>query len=124
MPENEHSLPPARPPILDKEEASRRAALLGDLQSALAAQGVDSVLARTHRLVLEGASAKSTPSGPTDPQLRIFTTGGTSIATTNGRTYLIDGDTYPAGDPHAAAAAACRNAVPVTAGRGPAGWTA
>jgi hypothetical protein len=62
-----------RPPILTREEASRRAALLADLQSALEAHEVSSVLARRHRLVLQGVRTKCEPSGPTDPQLHIFT---------------------------------------------------
>jgi len=106
------------PPILDKQEAARRAAQLSDLRSVLAAQGVSSVLARNRRLVLDGASAKCAPSGPTDPQLHIFAPGGTSIVTTNGRTYLVHGDRYPADDPHGAAAAACRHAVAGTPRRG------
>ena len=113
----------ARPPILAKEEASRRVALLCDLRSALAAQGVNSTIVRIHRLVLEGASTKCAPSGLTDPQLFVFTSAGTSIVTTNGRTYLLgSGRAYPVDDPANAAhgAAAC-HAVPGAAGRGPAG---
>jgi hypothetical protein len=124
VPVNGQDPPVTRPPILAKEEASRRAALLCDLQSALAARGISSILARNHRLVLEGASTKCAPSGPTDPQLHIFTPGGTSITTTNGKAYLLDGDRYPAGDPDGAAAAACRHAAPSTPGRGPAGGVA
>jgi len=106
------------PPILDKQEAARRAALLSDLRSVLAAQGVSSVLARNHRLVLEGASTRCAPSGLTDPQLYIFSPAGTSIITTSGRTYLVHGDKYPADDPHGAAAAACRHAMAATPRRG------
>jgi len=93
-----------RPPILAREEASRWEALLGDLQSALAAQGVSSVLARHHRLVLEGGSTRCAPSGPTDPQLHIFTPHGTDIATAHGSAYhFATGPAYPADDPGQAA---------------------
>ncbi len=93
-----------RPPILAREEASRRAALLSDLQSALAAQGVSPVLARNHRLVLKGASTRCAPSGPTDPQLHIFTPDCTDIATTHGSAYhFATGRAYPADDPARAA---------------------
>jgi len=96
--------PLTRPPILATDEASRRAALLADLQSVLAAQGVSSVLARHHRLVLGGGRNKCEPSGPTDPQLHIFTPDGTDIATTDARTYhFASGHAHPADDPaHAA----------------------
>jgi len=104
VPENGQNLPSIRPPLLNKEEASRRAALLSELQSALAAQGVRSVLARHHRLVLSGGSTKCAPSGPTDPQLHIFTPEGTDIATTHGSTYhFASGDAHPADDPARAA---------------------
>ena len=93
-----------RPPILAREEASRRAALLCDLQSALAARGVTSVLARHHRLVLEGGSTGCAPSGPTDPQLHIFTPDGADIATARGSAYhFATGPEYPADDPGQAA---------------------
>ena len=96
MAESEQDPPAPRPPILAKEEASRRAALLSDLHGALAAQGVNSTIVRNHRLVLKGASTKCAPSGLTDPQLYVFTPTGTSIVTTNGGTYLLDGSrAYP-----------------------------
>jgi len=91
VPENGQSRPARRPPILAREEASRRAALLTDLRSALAALGVSSTVVGNHRLVLEGSSTKCAPSGPTDPQLHVFTPDGTSIVTTNGRAYLLGG---------------------------------
>lgn len=129
VPDSAPRTPGPRAPILDKDEASRRAALLCDLQGALEAQGVSSVLARNHRLVLEGAGTKAAPSGLTDPQLYVFTSGGTGIVTTNGRNYLLGRSrAYPVDDlaaaAHGAAAAACRN-VPGTSGtrgRVPAGW--
>jgi len=104
--------PGSRPAILAKDEADRRAALLSGLQHALAARGVRSVLARNHRLVLEGRSVKAAPSGPTDPQLHVFAPGGTRVVTASGRAFLLGGDRYPAGDPHEAVAAACRHAAP------------
>lgn len=90
------------------------------------------MLARNHRLVLEGASTKAAPSGPTDPQLHVFTPGGTSsIITTNGKSYLLgNGRAYPVDDPadaaHGAAAAARQNvpSTPGTPGRVPADWIA
>jgi hypothetical protein len=98
-----------RPPVLATREASRRATLLADLQAALAAQGVRSVLARRHRLVLRGGrttpiGARPEPSGPTDPQLHILGPDATEIATTDGTTYHVaSGTRYPAGGPAAAA---------------------
>lgn len=89
--ESERNPPEPREPILAREEASRRAALLSDLHGALAAQGVNSTVVRRRRLVLEGAGTKCAPSGPTDPQLYIFTPCETNIVTTNGRTYFLSG---------------------------------
>lgn len=104
MTESERNPRGPREPILAKEEASRRAALLSDLHGALAAQGVNSTVVRRHRLVLEGAGTKCAPSGPADPQLHVFTPCGTSIVTTNGRTYLLSsGRACPADDPAQAA---------------------
>jgi hypothetical protein len=105
VPENGQNPPPARPPVLAKEEASRRAALLADLQAALAAHGVPSVLARRHRLVLSGASTTTCAlSGPTDPELHIFLPDGKDIATTRGRSYhFASGHAHPADDPAQAA---------------------
>lgn len=105
MPEHAQSVPqvPATP-ILAQAEVARRMLLLADLQAALAAQEIHSVLARNHRLVLQYNRVPSGPSGPTDPQLHIFTPGGTDIATTDGSTYnLASGEKYPADDPAAAA---------------------
>jgi hypothetical protein len=117
VPENGQIPPVPRPPVLATKEASRRAALLGDLQTALAAQGVSSVLARRHRLVLHGGRttpvpARFEPSGPTDPQLHIFTPDGTDIATAHGSTYhFTSGRAHPADDP----ARAARHAIMQTA---------
>jgi hypothetical protein len=100
VPENEQNPPSARPPILATGEAARRAALLSDLSSALEAQGVSTVLARTRRLVLGTKPHKRPePSGPTDPQLHVFTPDGTAIITTDGTSYLSrDGSAYLADD--------------------------
>lgn len=96
--------PSARPPILAREEATRRAALLADLQGALAALGIRSVLARRHRLVLSGGQTKCEPSGPTDPELHIFTSRGKDIATACGSAYLFaSGGAHPVSDPAQAA---------------------
>jgi hypothetical protein len=92
------------PPVLAAKEAGRRAGLLCDLQAALAAQGVSAVLARHHRLVLRGGRSPCEPSGPTDPQLHVFTPAGTRIITTDGTSYLHgDGTVCPADDPARAA---------------------
>jgi len=105
VPDVEQNPPSPRPPILARQEASRRAGLLRDLQTALTAQGVSSVLARHHRLVLRGGGrTRCEPSGPTDPQLHIFTPDGTDIATADGSTYhFASGSAHPAGDPARAA---------------------
>lgn len=105
MPENEQNPPSPRPPILATGQAARRAAILSDLSSALEAQGVSTVLARTHRLVLgTKPHKKHGPSGSTDPQLHVFAPDGTAIITTDGTSYLArDGNTYPADDPAQAA---------------------
>jgi hypothetical protein len=103
----------SRSPILATKEASRRAALLSDLQAALAAQGIRSVLARQHRLVLRGGRRPCEPSGPTDPQLHIFTPDGTDIATTRASTYrFASGLVHPADDPARAALLAITRTAP------------
>ncbi len=86
--------------------------LLADLQAALAALGVRSVLARNHRLVLQYNVSPYRPSGLTDPTLHIFCPDGTGIASTDGTTYRLDiGQEYPASDP-AAAASVIQHAIP------------
>ena len=125
MPESEHNPPSARPPILAREEAGRRTALLADLQTVLAAQGVNSTVVGRRRLVLEGGKTNCAPSGPTDPQLHIFIPGGTRIVTTNGRTYLLDGSrAYPVDDPAVAAHGALAATAPGTQRRDPDGGVA
>ena len=114
MPENAQEAPSSSPPILARAEAERMMLMLAELQAALAALGVRSVLARNHRLVLQYNRVPSGPSGMTDPQLHIFAPGGTDIATTDGSTYhLASGQEYPAADP-AAAAALIRHARPAS----------
>jgi len=95
---------PAAALILATAEVTRRMLLLAELQDALTALGVRSVLARNHRLVLRYNRVPSGPSGMTDPQLHVFTPDGTCVATTDGTTYrLASGRQCPAADPAAAA---------------------
>lgn len=100
---------PARP-VLPESEATLRVTLLAELQSALAAPGIQSVLVRNRRLVLR-ASGPWEPSGPTEPHLHVFLADGTEKVTTDGTKYhFTSGPAYPADDPQAAAAdlrAAC-----------------
>lgn len=103
MPENAQ-ITPRNPPILAQAEVARRMLLLADLQAALAAQGIRSVLARNHRLVLHYNGSPCGPSGLTDPQLHVLTPERTVIATTDGTTYsLASGAECPTDDPAAAA---------------------
>ncbi len=93
------------PLILADADAARRMSLLADLQDALAELDIDCVLARNHRLVLRYNRAPCEPSGLTEPQLHIFTPGGTDIATTDGTVYVLTNDRqHPASDPAGAAA--------------------
>lgn len=110
MPQAPRSAPPPPSPVLPGAEVARRMALLADLQEALAARGVRSVLARTWRLVLRYDAGPWEPSGPTDPQLRILAPDGADIATTDGRDYYFaSGRQCPAGDPASAAMAGDRS---------------
>jgi hypothetical protein len=109
-PWNGQDLSAACSPILAKDEAGRREALLSDLQNALAACGLKSVIVRRHRLVLEGASTKAATSGQTDPQLHVFIPGGRSVVTASGQGYLLGGCAFPASDA-ASAADALRRAA-------------
>ena len=81
--------------------------LLTELQTALAARQIRSVLARNHRLVLRYNYSSYEPSGMTNPRLHIFGPDGTGIATTDGTTFsLASGPVvYPCEDPDAAAIA-------------------
>jgi hypothetical protein len=89
--------------LTDADAASRRL-LLAELQAALNAIGVRSILAGNHRLVLRNEHDHYEPSGPTDPQLHVLTAAGTRVATTEGTRYtLTSGPSYPASDPAAAA---------------------
>ena len=102
----QHISSPSPRPVLTQSEASRRLLKLAGLQTALTNLGVRSVLARHRRLVLRWHSAGPFgPSGPTDPELHIFTPAGTTVATTDGTVYhLLAGQQGPAADPVAAAA--------------------
>jgi hypothetical protein len=81
-------------PILSDLEAESRLRLLAELQAALSALGVESILARNHRLVLRYNVAPLDPSGLTDPQLHIF--GNKGVVTTDGKVYRLDrGGEFP-----------------------------
>jgi hypothetical protein len=111
VPDSARRTPEHRPSILAKDEARRRAALLSDLRNALAAQGVNSTVVGRYRLVLEGAGTRAAPSGPGDPQLHVFATGGTRVVTTDGCAYLLSGGrACPVDDPDQAARVLCRAA--------------
>jgi hypothetical protein len=96
-------------PVLDEPEADRQALMLAELQAALTALDVNTVLARRHRLVLRYSDPPPlAPSGPTSPTLHIFAPDGTRTATADGSVYqLDDGRTFPISDPATAAAAIC-----------------
>jgi hypothetical protein len=82
--------------------------LLAELQGVLSAEGVRCVLARTRRLVLRYNDGPCKPSGLTDPQLHVLTTGGTEIVTTDGTTYRLGGaEEFPVADPAAVVAVIC-----------------
>lgn len=92
--------------VLDQDDATRQSLLLAELQAALTARGTRSVLARRHRLVLRSGDNPYEPSGPTRPELHIFTAHGTLVTTTDGQDYHLPGSQpYPASDPHATALA-------------------
>ncbi len=98
---------PAAAPILAPAEITRRLLMLVELQGALAAQGIHSVLARTHRLVLQYNYSGCEPSGPTDPELHIFIPGGLidTVATADGSVYsLVGTERCSVSDPSAAVA--------------------
>ncbi len=63
-------LEPARSAALTNAEAARRAAMLAALREALVAQGVESILARYHHLVL-GATSPFQYCRAGDPQLHV-----------------------------------------------------
>jgi hypothetical protein len=104
-PDTAHQATPGAP-ILDDAEAARRLLALTYLQAALTESGVQTTLARNHRLILRSSEkAPLEPSGQTDPRLYIFLPDGTRTATTDGTSYLLDnGHAIPAADPAAAAA--------------------
>src|SRR6185437_16165759 len=106
-------------PILTDNEVARRALLLRGLQTALTDIGMPCVLVRNHKLVLRWHSAGPFgPSGPTDPELHVFTSSGTTVATTDGTAYhFASGHDCPAADPDAAAALICDHAAASAAAR-------
>ena len=94
------------PPILAEGEVRRRIHLLSELRQALSANGVESALARNHRLVLRYSEPCSAPSGLTDPTLHILGGDQTGIVTTNGTVYsLPGGQQCPVSNPAQAALA-------------------
>jgi hypothetical protein len=92
--------------ILEDAEVAHRMLALAELRATLARLGVQSVLARRHRLVLRyNDPPPLAPSGPTEPTLHVFAPDRTHIATTDGNVYRLDsGLELPASDPGAAAA--------------------
>jgi hypothetical protein len=103
-------------PILDDAEAARRVLTLTYLQAALTETGIQSTLARNHRLVLRSSEkGPQAPSGQTDPRLHIFLPDGQRTATTNGTSYQLDnGRAIPTEDPAAAAAFIHQNQTAAT----------
>jgi hypothetical protein len=79
------------PPILFEADVSQRMHLLAELRQALSANGVESVLARNHRLVLRYNEPSCAPSGLTDPTLHILGGDHAATVTTNGTVYSLPG---------------------------------
>jgi hypothetical protein len=91
-------------PVLTDDEVARRVTLLAELQAAPADLGVQSVLARRHKIVLR-AEDSWRASSQTDPQLHVFGDNATDVVTTDGAAYqFASGRTGPVGDPRATAA--------------------
>jgi hypothetical protein len=91
-------------PVLSEADAGGRAAQLTELRAALTALGIQSVLARRHRLVLRSDGGPYEQSGRTDPSLHIFIGTAMLVATTDGTAYTLAGlGQYPVSDPSAAA---------------------
>lgn len=65
-----------RTTALSNVEAEYRMGLLAGLKTALQSRGVESVLARRQRLVLQYNLSPCSPSGLADPQLHVFTADG------------------------------------------------
>jgi len=107
---------PARPSILTETQVIQRMRALGELKTALAAEGIPATLARTRRLVLRGrAGGEYVPSGPTDPRLYVFAPDQSCVVTTDGSAYCIAGERHPASDLAAVAASIRARAVPALA---------
>lgn len=94
------------PPVLEDAEVACRVTLLAELQAALAAREIQSVLVRNRRLVLRTAGTGLERSGPTEPQLHVYLAGGADVVTTDRTSYqFASGAAYRADDPCVAAAA-------------------
>jgi hypothetical protein len=101
-------------PILDDAEVASRKLLLAELQAALAAVGVQCILAGRQRLVLRYSEEPPySPSGPVDPALHVFgrradliTTNGACFRLRSGREFHLAaaplGSRAQAGSEHAA----------------------
>jgi hypothetical protein len=81
---------PDRMGLMTELEVNTRMRQLAELKSALATLGVESVLARNHRLILRYNNAPLEQSGLTDPQLHIFVADGKHVATADGAAYRLD----------------------------------
>lgn len=91
-------------PVLSDNDAALRMRLLAALHDALDGRGIQSLLARTHRLVLRYNESPCPPSGLTNPILHIFMPGGMVAVTTDGRWYVLPGSSRcNVSDPAAAA---------------------
>jgi hypothetical protein len=98
--------------VLACEEADRRKVALAGLQEALAALGVDSVLAGRRTLTLRGSGPAST-ARVGDPELHVRGAGHSRVVTTDGQYYsFADGGTHPVGDPSGAAGRILSDCVP------------
>jgi hypothetical protein len=95
----------SRRTALAGEEVDRRKVVLIQLQDALAAQGIESVLVGRHALTLRShGHGPAQPSRPGDPELHVLGAGRHRIITTDGRHYrLRDSRMHPADDPRGAA---------------------
>jgi hypothetical protein len=89
--------------VLVSGEADRRKALLARLQQALAARGVESVVAGRHSLTLRG-TGPGQPARPADPELYVLAPDRRHIVTTDGWYYRFGNNRmHPADDPRGAA---------------------
>jgi hypothetical protein len=95
----------SRRTALTGDEADRRKAVLIQLQDALAARGIESVLVGRHALTLRShGRGPAQPSKSGDPELHVVGAGRHRIVTTDGRHYRLgDNRMHPADDPRGAA---------------------